>query len=67
MRTTIILKEELLEEARLATGVMEKTALIHMGLKELIDKSARQRLAKLGGAMSRAKGVRRRRPHVYEV
>ncbi len=36
MRTTLILDDQLLAEARRVTGMTEKTALVHRGLRELI-------------------------------
>jgi Arc/MetJ family transcription regulator len=61
MRTTLIIDDALLEAAREATGIQEKTALIHAGLKELIAKGAARRLAALGGTMPDAKPPPRRR------
>lgn len=61
MKTTLNIKKELLEEAAEATGIKEKTSLIHMGLEELIKKAARERLAKLGGSLRSASTPRRRR------
>ena len=61
MRTTLIIDDALLEGARKATGIEEKTALIHAGLKELITKAAARRLAALGGTMPDAKAPPRRR------
>jgi len=61
MKTTIILKDELVREAMAVTGIKEKTAVIHRGLEELINKAARMRLAKLGGSMKTARAPRRRR------
>jgi Arc/MetJ family transcription regulator len=50
MRTTIDLDEALLEEARRLTGMREPTALIHEGLRALIERESAQRLARLGGS-----------------
>jgi hypothetical protein len=50
MRTTVILKDELIKKAREATGITEKTALIHKGLEALIQQAAIDRLIKLGGS-----------------
>ena len=61
MKTSILLKDDILKEAINATGVKEKTALIHMGLQELINKAARERLSQLGGVLPKAKSGRRRR------
>ncbi|HET9769007.1 MAG TPA: type II toxin-antitoxin system VapB family antitoxin [Thermoanaerobaculia bacterium] len=62
MRTTIILDEPLLERARLLTGVSEKTALVHAGLRALIARESARRLAALGGSEPKAVAVGRRRP-----
>jgi len=50
MRTTINLDDELLSAAQKATGVSERTALIHAGLKALIERESARRLARLGGS-----------------
>jgi Arc/MetJ family transcription regulator len=49
MRTTIDLDEALLEDARRLTGLGEPTALIHEGLRALIERESARRLARLGG------------------
>lgn len=49
MRTTLILEEELIDRAREATGIDEKTALVRAGLRALIEAGAARRLADLGG------------------
>ncbi|HLH19638.1 MAG TPA: type II toxin-antitoxin system VapB family antitoxin [Bryobacteraceae bacterium] len=61
MRTTLILDDELLADAREYTGIQEKTALIHEALRTLIQIEAGKRLAALGGTMPGAKAGRRRR------
>ena len=61
MRTTIILKDDLIKKARLATGITEKTALIHKGLELLIQQAATERLIKLGGSFPQIKSIPRRR------
>ena len=61
MRTTMILNETLLAEARELTGLTEKTALVHEGLRALIARESARRLAALGGRDPRAKAPRRRR------
>ena len=50
MRTTLILKDELVEKAAEMTGIPEKTALVHAGLEALIAREAARRLAALGGS-----------------
>ena len=61
MRTTLILKDELVEHAMELTKIREKTALVHAGLEALIAKFARQRLIALGGSDKSAKASNRRR------
>jgi Arc/MetJ family transcription regulator len=61
MRTTINLDEQLLEEAHNITGVKERTALIHEGLRALIARESARRLARLGGTEPRLRRPRRRR------
>jgi Arc/MetJ family transcription regulator len=61
MRTTLIIDDRLLEEAREYTGIREKTALMHEALKSLIAREAGRRLAALGGAMPNLNATPRRR------
>lgn len=61
MRTTLIMDDSLYHEAVKATGVNQKTQLIHLGLKALIQEAARKRLSRLYGAVPNAKAPRRRR------
>jgi Arc/MetJ family transcription regulator len=49
MRTTFNLDDELLGEAQRLTGMTERTALIHAGLRALIERESARRLARLGG------------------
>ena len=51
----------LIEEARELTGIQEKTALVHQGLKELIARESARRLIALGGTMPNLKQVPRRK------
>jgi len=62
MRTTVDLQEDLVENARQLTGISEKTALLHAGLKLLIERESARRLAALAGTMPQLKRVSRRRP-----
>ncbi len=64
MRTTLILDDTLIEEARRLTGIEEKTALVHKGLKELIARESSRQLAKLGGTMPKLEPIPRRWSHV---
>lgn len=61
MRTTINLDQQLLTEAQRVTGMKERTALIHEGLRALIERESARRLARLGGSEPRLQPVPRRR------
>jgi Arc/MetJ family transcription regulator len=61
MRTTLNIDSELLDEARRVTGVKEKTAVIELGLRKLVEEAARRRLAALAGSIRVARAPRRRR------
>lgn len=62
MRTTLNIDEEMVAKAAHLTGVKEKTSLVDLGLKALIEKESRRRLAQLGGSEKAARPVPRRRP-----
>lgn len=55
------LDEDLVERARNLSGVAEKTALIHEGLRALIARESARRLAALGGSDPKLKPIPRRR------
>jgi len=61
MRTTLILDDDLMDRARILTGLQEKTALVHEGLRELIARESARRLAVLGGTEPAVRAVPRRR------
>ena len=61
MRTTLILDDELLGQARRLSGLAEKTAVVHAGLEALIARESARRLAALGGSEPKAKPIPRRR------
>ena len=61
MRTTLIIRDDVLRRAEALTGTHEKTALVHAGLEALIEKKARERLAALGGSEPRLRAGRRGR------
>ena len=61
MRTTLILDDALIEKARGITGLVEKTALVHEGLRALIARESARKLATLGGTERRLRAPRRRR------
>ncbi len=66
MRTTLILRDELIRQASALTGIREKTALVHAGLEALIAREAARRLAALGASEPRITAPRRRRPGSQE-
>ena len=61
MRTTLNLDDALIARAQRLTGIEERTALIHEGLKSLIARESARRLAKLGGTERNLEVVPRRR------
>ena len=61
MRTTLIIDDELLARARELSGLQEKTAIVHAGLRALIARENARRLAALGGSERALKPIRRRR------
>ena len=62
MRTTLNIDDDLVASAMRATHAPTKTAAIEMGLRELLAKAARERLAALYGSDPVAKAPARRRP-----
>lgn len=62
MRTTFTLDDDLLESARAITGIQERSALLHEGLRSLIQREAARRLARLGGSAPQLAAPPRRRP-----
>jgi Arc/MetJ family transcription regulator len=61
MRTTLIIEDALLARAREFSGIHEKTALVHEGLRALIAREAAKRLAALGGSEPDLRPIPRRR------
>ena len=61
MRTTITLDDELLAKAGEAMGTTERSALLHEGLRLIVQREAARRLILLGGSMPDAKAAPRRR------
>jgi Arc/MetJ family transcription regulator len=66
MRTTLNIDPNLLREAERLTGISEKTSLVRMGLRTLIEKESAKRLALLGGTEKALTGIPRRRPKKTE-
>jgi len=50
MRTTITLDDDLVAKAQALTGVQEKSALVRVALKALVERESARRLARLGGS-----------------
>lgn len=50
MRTTVTLDDRLLEEASKATGIMERSKLLHDGLRALIARENARAIIALGGS-----------------
>jgi hypothetical protein len=61
MRTTLNIDEQIIEKARILTGIKEKTTLVKMGLETLIARESAKRLAKLGGTEKELNIIPRRR------
>ena len=57
----MILDEALVDKARKLTGIAGKTAVVHAGLRALIQQRSAARLAALGGTDRLARAPRRRR------
>lgn len=62
MRTTVNLDDELVDEAQRLTGLSGMSAIIHEGLRALIQRERARRLAKLGGSEPSLRLPPRRRP-----
>ena len=60
MRTTINLDDRLVDKAQRITGMKERSALVHEGLRALIERESARRLARLGGSEPKLRPVRRR-------
>ena len=61
MRTTINIDDELLAKAAKLAGPLDRSAVIHEGLRALIERESAKRLARLGGTQSKLKEAPRRR------
>jgi len=61
MRTTVNLDESLLAKAMKLTGPLDRSTLLHEGLKALIERESAKRLASLGGSQRELRAAPRRR------
>lgn len=61
MRTTLNLDDDLVAEAQRLAGIAERTAVIHEGLRALIERESARRLARLGGSEPTLRPIPRRR------
>jgi Arc/MetJ family transcription regulator len=61
MRMTLNLDDDLIAEAQRLAGLTERTAVIHEGLRALIERESARRLARLGGSEPALRPVPRRR------
>ena len=61
MRTTINIDDELLARATRLLGPLDRTTVIHEGLRALIERESARRLARLGGTQRRLTAAHRRR------
>lgn len=64
MRTTINIDDELLAKAAKLAGPMDRSAVVHEGLRALIQRESARRLARLGGTQRTLKAAPRRRAGV---
>jgi Arc/MetJ family transcription regulator len=60
MRTTLNIDDQLLAEAQRVTGLSGKVALVHEGLRALIERESARRLARLGSSEPQLKAIPRR-------
>jgi Arc/MetJ family transcription regulator len=64
MRTTLLIDDQLLAQARELTGLLEKTAVVHAGLRALIERAYARRLVALGGTEPGLQVTPRRRTRI---
>lgn len=63
MRTTINIDDALLAKAAKLAAPMDRSAVVHEGLRALIERESARRLARLGGTQRQLQAApRRRRP-----
>lgn len=64
MRTTINIDDDLLAKAAKLTGPLDRSAMVHEGLRALIERESARRLARLGGTQAALKAAPRRRQEI---
>lgn len=64
MRTTLVLDDELLQQAQHYMQGVDKTALLREALRALVEREGSRRLALLGGTEKKVKAPPRRRAKV---
>ncbi len=64
MRTTINIDDDLLAKAAKLTGPLDRSAMVHEGLRALIERESARRLARLGGTQAALKSAPRRRQEI---
>jgi Arc/MetJ family transcription regulator len=67
MKKTLHIDEELLRDARSASGAKTDTETVRLGLEALVRRGAYERLRALRGSEPHAGNVRRRRPPARSV
>ncbi len=65
MRTTLIIADSLVDEARDISGIERISDLVREGLRALIAREARKRLAAFGGTDPEATAAPRNRANLY--
>jgi Arc/MetJ family transcription regulator len=61
MRTTVLIEDELIEEARELTGLSKNSPIINRALKELVQRENQERIRALTGSVPEITPVPRRR------
>jgi hypothetical protein len=61
MRTTLILDESLVAEAKRLSGIEDTVRLVREALRAMVARESARRLAKMGGVAAKAVAGRRRR------
>ena len=64
MGTTINIDDDLLAKAAELTGSLDHSAMVHEGLKALIERESAKRLARRGGTQPNLKPAPRRRQQI---